>query len=48
MFVSLTAMPQGADEAALAAEAELSAVLWGPEPIFAELFFSFVQLTEDL
>ena len=40
-------MPQGPDEAALAAEAELSAVLRGP-PIFAELFFSFVQLTEDL
>ena len=47
-FDNLTAMPQGPDEAALAAEAELSAVLRGPEPIFAELFFSFVQLTEDL
>ena len=47
-FDNLTAMPQGPDEAAPAAEAELSAVLRGPEPIFAELFFSFVQLTEDL
>ncbi len=32
-FDDLTAMPQGPDEAALAAEAELSAVLRGPEPI---------------
>ena len=43
-----TAMPQGPDEVALAAEAELSAVLRGPEPLCAELFFSFVRLTEDL
>ena len=33
MFANSTAMPQGPDEAALAAEAELSAVLRGPEPI---------------
>ena len=32
-FDNLTAMPQGPDEAALAAEAELSAVLRGPEPM---------------